>query len=328
MIDFTTNYMGLQLKNPIIIGSSGLTGTLEGIKKLEENGAGAVVLKSIFEEQIMHEIKGALESQDANIYPEAFDYISNYAKDQSIGKYLSLIESVKRSCKIPIIASINCFSSNEWVSYAKKMQIAGADAIELNIFILPSDLNISGAQVEQKYFDIIEKVKAEITIPLSIKLSSYNAGLSNFIQRLSWTGNLNGMVFFNRFYSPDIDIDTMKVTSTNVFSSSEEVSLPLRWVALLSDKINVDIAASTGIHNGKAVIKQILAGAKAVQIASAIYKMGPEYIKTILNEMEDWMKANKFSSIEEFRGKMSQEKIQNPAAFERVQFMKYFSGIE
>jgi len=328
MANLASKYMGLNLANPIIVGSSGLTNSLENIKEIEQNGAAAVVLKSLFEEQISFQINKTMSQTEDNFsYPEAMDYISNYTKQNDVDQYLQLIRDSKEAVSIPIIASINCVSSQEWTSFAKKIQEAGADGLELNVFILPSDPKRNGAQNEEVYFDIVDKVKKQVTIPIAIKISHYFSGFANTALKLSWTG-ISGMVLFNRFFSPDIDIDKFKVTATNVFSSPEELAMPLRWVAMLSSKLHCDIAASTGIHDGAAVVKQILAGAKAVQISSVLYKKGFGQIRTMLTELEQWMDDKGFSNISDFEGKMSIKEIDNPAAFERVQFMKHFAGIE
>lgn len=320
--------MGLELKNPIIVGSSGLTNSVENIVEIEKNGAAAVVLKSLFEEQINHMINKTMHSQVDNFsYPEAEDYISNYSKHNDVDNYLALIRSAKKKVSIPVIASINCVSSTDWIAFAKKIQDAGADGLELNIFILPSDPKRDGTQNEAEYFEIIEKVKKEVTIPIAIKVSTYFSGLANTALKLSWTG-VKGMVLFNRFFSPDIDIDNFKVTATNVFSHPEELATSLRWVAMLSSRLHCDIAASTGVHDGTAVIKQLLAGAKAVQLSSVLYKKGFEVIGEMLNDMEAWMQKHQFETTADFIGKMSIKEVDNPAAYERVQFMKHFSGIE
>jgi dihydroorotate dehydrogenase (fumarate) len=320
--------MGFNLKNPIIVGSSGLTNSVESIVEIEKNGGAAVVLKSLFEEQINMLISKTMHAQDANFgYPEADDYISNYTSSNEIDNYLKLIKGAKEAVNIPIIASINCISSADWVSFARKIQDAGADGLELNIFILPSDPKKDATQNETVYFEIIEKVKKEVSIPVAIKISAYFSGLANMALKLSWTG-IKGIVLFNRFFSPDIDIDNFKVTATNVFSHPEELAMSLRWVAMLSSRLHCDIAASTGIHDGKAVIKQLLAGAKAVQIASVLYKNGFGDIAKMIKDLETWMDKHNFESIDDFCGKMSIKDAENPAAYERVQFMKHFSGIE
>ncbi|MFO7722677.1 MAG: dihydroorotate dehydrogenase-like protein [Bacteroidales bacterium] len=329
MADLSTKYMGLSLKNPVIVGSSGLTNSTENIIKIEQSGAGAVVLKSLFEEQIRYEVSKALTSDDEsmNMYPEAMDYISNYSKNHKINAYLDLIRDSKAATDIPIIASINCVSATEWTSFAKKIQDAGADALELNVFVLPSDPNHGAAENEKLYFDLAETVLKQVSIPVSLKISHYFSGLARFTRQLSWTG-IKGMVLFNRFFSPDIDINNFKVISTNVFSTPEEISISLHWVAMLSDILHCDISASTGVHDGQGVIKQLLAGATTVQVTSVLYKEGFARIPAMLNELTAWMDKNNFAKIEDFRGKMSYKLTENPAAYERMQFMKHFAGIE
>ncbi len=328
MVNLETTYMGLKLKNPIIVGSSGLTNSVENIIEIARNGAGAVVLKSLFEEQIMHEASNTMAQQEfGNYYPEADDYIRNYTRDNDVAKYLELISESKKAVDIPIIASINCISGNEWLDFAKKVETAGADALELNIFILPSDPDKEGAANEAVYFEIAEKILATVKIPVSLKISYYFSGLARMITKLSWTG-IKGIVLFNRFFSPDFDIENMEVKSSFVFSSPADLSISLRWVAMMSTHVKCDLAASTGVHDGSALIKQLLAGAKAVQIASVLYKKGFKEIGSMLEVLEEWMERKNFTALEQFSGKMSLDEAQNPAAFERVQFMKHFSGIE
>lgn len=329
MANLETRYMGLTLRNPIIVGSSGLTNSVESIEKIEQHGAGAVVLKSLFEEQIRYEVSKALtaDQESFSTYPEAADYISNYSKNHKLSSYLDLIRDAKKAVSIPVIASINCISAAEWISFAKKIQDAGADALELNVFILPSDPNHGADENEKIYFDLVESVMKQVTIPVSLKISYYFSGLAKFTRQLSWTG-IKGLVLFNRFFSPDIDINNFKVISTNVFSHPEELAISLRWVAMLSDLLHCDISATTGVHDGKAVIKQLLAGATTVQVTSVLYKEGFEKIASMLKELEEWMAVHKFETIPEFRGRLSYKASENPAAYERVQFMKHFAGIE
>ncbi len=328
MVDLKTKYMGLELKNPIIVGSSGLTNSVENIIEIEKNGASAVVLKSLFEEQIMQDISKIIsQDEHSNMYPEATDYIVNYSKDTAVGNYLQLIKDAKAAVNIPVIASVNCVSSAEWVSFAAKIEEAGADALELNVFILPSDPRKTGEENEKVYLDIIHQVQKVVSIPIAIKLSYYFSSLAKTALSLSWTG-ISGMVLFNRFFSPDIDIDKFEVKPTNIFSTAEELPISLRWVAMLSSRLHCDIAASTGVHDGEAVVKQLLAGAKAVQISSVLYKNGFGEINIMLTKLKKWMEKHSFSSVDDFIGKMSIKKTENPAAYERVQFMKYFSGIE
>ena len=328
MADLRTKYMGLELRNPIIVGSSGLTNTVDKIKEIEKLGAGAVVLKSLFEEQINFQVhKTVTQSDSLYAYPEAEDYISNYTRDNSMTEYLDLIRNCKSAVEIPVIASINCVSSSEWISFAKKIQEAGADALELNIFILPSDPKRTSEQNEQVYFDIAMAIVKEVTIPVALKISYYFSGMAKTALKLSWTG-IKGMVLFNRFFSPDIDIDEFEVTATNVFSTPEEIAISLRWVAMLSDRLHCDIAASTGVHDGPGVVKQLLAGAKAVQITSTLYKNGTGVIPEMIKFVDGWMDKHEFKTTDDFIGKMSFKETKNPAAYERVQFMKHFAGIE
>ncbi len=317
-----TTYLGLKLKNPVIVGSSGLTSSIEKIKKIEEKGAGAIVLKSIFEEQIKYEAGSMANGSDS---PEAWDYVNYYVKNNTVQEYLDLIKKVKEEVKIPVIASINCVSSQEWTNFAKSIELAGADAIEINVFVLPNDKNASVDKYESIYFELATKLKNIVNIPFAFKLGSQFTNLVGFVQKL----NIPGVVLFNRFYAPDIDIDNMKFTSSEIFSSPADLRNSLRWVGIISSIVtDIDIAASTGVHDGKAVIKQILAGATAVQICSTLYNNGIEYLNTIISDIEAWMAKKGYKSIQEFRGIMSYKQIDDPLVYERAQFMKYFSSIQ
>jgi len=325
MTDLTTRYLGLTLKNPIIAASSGHTSTVHYVKELEENGVGAVVLKSIFEEEILNEFNQHMNSDDefqSNI--EFLDYFDYELKDDSVNKYVDLIKDVKASVSVPVIASVNCVSAHEWTDFAKKIEQAGADALELNIFLMPSDTKKTGLEIEDTYFNIIKKVLNTVKIPVAVKMSYYFSNLGNMIQRLSKTG-ISGLVLFNRTYSPDIDIEKTEVISSNVFSKPEDYTLPLRWVAMTSDHSKCSLAASTGIHDAGGMIKLLLAGASAVQVASTIYINGVGQINKMLTDLEAWMSKNNYLNIDQFKGKLSQKSLKNPAEFERVQFMKYFS---
>jgi dihydroorotate dehydrogenase (fumarate) len=325
-MNLNTEYLGLKLKNPIIIGSSGLTDKVEKLIKLEENNAGAVVLKSLFEEQLYAETFKTMNSGGSR-YPDAYDYIHEYTIDKALNEYFELISNAKKNIQIPVIASINCTSDSKWTHFAKDMESAGADAIELNISLLPSDPFTDSEDNEKLYFTIVEKVSDIVKIPISIKISHYSAELSQLIYNLSATKKVKGITLFNRFYNPDIDLDTLQITSSNVFSTPDEYTLPLRWIALLSGKVDADLCATTGIHDGKTAAKLILAGAQAVQIVSAIYKSGPEYINTIIDELKSVGKKVGFNSIEQMRGKLSYKNKNYNRTFERIQFMKYFGGI-
>lgn len=327
MADITTSWMGLKLKSPVIIASSGLTNSLKNIKEYEKQGAGAVVLKSLFEEQIINEAHHTLgHDETANQYPEALDYILNYSRTNALNDYLNLISDCKKETNIPIIASINCSSASEWTAFADDIEKAGADALELNVFIPPFNPR-KGQQLERIYFDILQEVSLKIKIPVALKIGSYFTSLTETAEQMVWAG-AKGLVLFNKFYSPDIDINDMKIVPANVFSTGEDILMPLRWVALLSGKIKCDIAGTTGVHNGEGLIKMLLAGAKAVEIASTVYKNGPEIIGTMLNDLIVWLDKNKFTTVKEVIGKLNYQNTPNPSSYERVQFMKHFGGIE
>jgi len=328
MVNISTNYLGLQLRSPIIVGSSGLTEKLSQLEHIEKAGAGAVVLKSIFEEEIISELNANLKAinNETFVYPESLDYYEdNFHIDDSTSKYLELIANAKKSISIPVIASINCITPNEWTYFPKQIELAGADALELNIFLLPSDSHRSAEDCEKIHFDIIKEVKKDLKIPVSVKISNYSANLSQFICKLSQT-DIDGLVLFNRSYSPDIDLNTLEIKSFVVLSDENDYVLPLRWVAISRDKVKCSIASSTGVHHGKEVAKMILAGADAVQIVSAFYKNGFYFLENIHEELKNFMRNNNYTSLDQFRGKLSMNNSQNPAAFERVQFMKYFRG--
>jgi len=344
MANLQTSYMGLQLKNPLIASSCGLTNSISNIKALEDNGIGAIVLKSMFEEQIHIETEKYIKNGQGDVntfanapdtiiskriydYDEAYSYIYDYARSNTLDKYLSLISEAKRTVDIPIIASINCISNYDWQSFAKQIQNAGADALELNIYILPSDFRRSAEENEKVYFDIIHEVKKYITIPFAVKLGYYFTSLAQSVQKLSESG-IKGLVLFNRPYNSDIDIEKISLSSGNIYSSDFEYNTTLRWISILSEKVSCDLSASTGIHSSETVIKMLLAGANSVQMASVFYKHGFVVIPDFLIGINDWMNRHNFSSIEDFRGKLSKSNLENPAAIERVQFMKLYSGIE
>ncbi len=325
-MNLSVEYLGLKLKNPIIIGSCGLTSSLSKLQSLEKSGAGAIVLKSLFEEQIEQE-NWQEQEKNSHDYPEIEDYIKAYSSDKSFTKYLDLIKSAKQNISIPIIASINCHTVGSWIDYAKKMEEAGADAIELNVSLLPNDFELSGAENEKIYFDITAKVKKAVSIPVVLKMSNYSAGLAKLINELSWTKNVDAFVLFNRYFRPDIDIDTLELKSSGIFTNSDDLAESLRWILFLSKRVKTDIVASTGVHTGADVIKHILSGAKAVQVVSAVYENGEQHISTILKDIETWMESKKYNSIEDFKGILHKnEEIKK--GFERIQFMKYYGSIE
>ncbi len=324
-MDLSVNYLGLKLKSPIVVGSSSLTFSIDRLKQIEQAGVGAVVLKSIFEEEIQHEFNQVLEQEsrhdDANL--EYLDYYDYKIKEDNVNRYIDFIKTAKETVTIPVIASINCRSSHEWAFFAKKLQDAGADALEINLFTLPSDFSMTCEKVEQTYIDVIKNVKEQVTIPIAVKISYHFADMASFVKRLTQTG-LDGLILFNRFFQPDFDIDNFKVIPTNVLSSPSDVAHTLRWMSIFYGRLDCNLIASTGVHDGASLIKALLAGADAAQVVSTLYKNGVEYTGTMLKELEEWMKRHNFNSIEDFRGKMSQQNSPNPAEYERVQFMKYF----
>jgi dihydroorotate dehydrogenase (fumarate) len=330
MADLSTVFGGIALKNPIIIGSSGLSDSIENMVALEKSGAAAIVLKSLFEEEILKEMNASLHkmSSDGFLYPETVDFYDFYeTPEEGTMRYLALIREAKQSLSIPVIASINCITASQWTYFPRQVELAGADALELNIFVLPSDFNKTAAENENIYFEIIREVKKQIKIPVIVKLSHYFSNLASVLQRISHSG-IHGLVLFNRFYNPDFDIESMEFTSGAVLSSPSDLYISLRWIGILSGNVGCSLAGSTGIHDGSSLIKQLLAGSSAVEIASTVYRNGNEQISLMLNELESWMLRKGYHTIEDFRGALSQSKSMNPAAYERVQFMKYFRGFQ
>lgn len=329
MVNVSTSYLGLDLKNPLIAASSGITSNLNNLIELEKKGVAAVVLKSLFEEEIVAEMKHNFQDMNMQgfLYPESVDFYetTRVESDEATLKYLELIREAKKHLSIPVIASINCVTANQWTYFPREIQNAGADALELNLFILPTESSRTGESNEALYFSIIEEVKKQVTIPVSVKLSFYFSNLMEMLTRISQTG-IKGLVLFNRYYTPDIDIETLQVTSGNVLSHPGDLSLTLRWIALMSGRISCDLAATTGIHEGKDLIKILLAGADVAQIASTFYLKGFGQIEKMLGELESWMQVKSFNSISDFKGMLSQANVHNPASYERVQFMKYFRG--
>jgi len=327
MPEITTNYLGIKLKNPIIASSSGLTDTVDKLVELENAGVAAVVLKSIFEEEIVMHTQRSFEKMSASgfIYPETMEYFEyDYEEiEDPVQIYLKLITDAKKKLTIPVIASINCLSHGGWEDFALKVEKAGADALELNVFLLPSDTSRSAEEFEKVYFDVVKSVVAKVKIPVALKMGPYASNLSSLIEKLSKTG-IKGLVLFNRSYNTDFDINTLEFTNSSVLTSSSDMYQTLRWIALSAGKVNCDLAASTGVHDGTGVIKMLLAGANAVQVASTLYRNGNTQVAKMLSDLTEWMDAQGHKSLKDFAGKMSYQQTYNPAAFERVQFMKHY----
>ncbi len=327
MSDLSTKYMGLDLSNPLIVASCGLTKTLEGIRQCEDAGAGAIVLKSLFEEQIDADAKDLERNLWLSGHPEAIDYVRNIGLTLGPREYLNLIAEAKQDVSVPIIASLNCVSPQWWADYAKQVAAAGADALELNISVMPSDMHHSGKEIEHVYFDILEGVKNRVDIPIAVKIGPYFTSMAEMASELCRRGAA-ALVLFNRFYQFDINIDRLEPVPGYRFSSPEEMALSLRWIALLAGRVACDLAASTGIHDGPGAIKQLLAGAHAVQLCSTLYLNGVKYITTVREQIEVWMRQHGFTSLAQMRGKLSYVESDQPEAYERLQYVKALVGIE
>ena len=320
-MNLTTSYLGLKLKNPIVVGSSTFTGTVDGIVKCAKAGAGAVVLKSLFEEQILSDIKK--EEGYTDIYTHNVDadlYMKTFLRGNEIAIYTNLIREAKKTVDIPIIASINCADKGEWTSFAKELQDAGADALELNIAVSPFDKDVASKVIEDEVVNIFNEVKKTVTIPVSVKLGDHFTNIGNMAFRLSMAGAA-GLVLFNRFYNPTIDIESMKAVPGSALSVEEENGNTLRWISLLAaQEIPCCLSASTGVHSAEDVVRQILAGASSVQVCSALYKKGITVIAEMEEGLENWMKKHNFNSISEFKGKCSASA--DVKVFERLQYLR------
>jgi dihydroorotate dehydrogenase (fumarate) len=330
MPDLSTRYLGLDLKNPILVGSCGLTASADNVAMLEDAGAGGVVLKSLFEEQILAQVRdlSSVEGQDQVArHPEALDYITSYGQADAFAWYLDLIADAKRRVSMPVVASVHCLSAGAWTDYAHKLEKAGADALELNVFALPSSSLTGSQEMERTYFDVLESVRRSVAIPLALKVGSYFSSLARTMESLSRSG-ANSLVLFNRFYHPDVDIEKFSLVPSELFSTPQDYTQALRWVSILSGRVGCDLVATTGIHDGKTVIKLLLAGATAVEVVSTLYHHGVDRLGGMLSEISGWMRRHGFSSVEDFRGKLRQGESADPAAYERVQFMKATVGVE
>ena len=318
----SVKYLGLDLRSPLIVSSSRLTSNPGHLKEAEEYGAGAVVLKSLFEEQIDHYINSVPVSTG---YPEADDYVSNYMRSNTVDEYLNLIKNAKESLSIPVIPSINCYTSGGWTGFAKNIAEAGADALEINVFFLPVDRKKTAAESEKIYLDLIEKLKKTIKIPIAVKIGFRFSNILNIIDQFYMRG-VSGVVMFNRFYEPDIDLNRIDMIPASIFSSEAEMRYVLRWVGMASAQdIKIDISASTGVHSGNDAIKYLLAGANSVQVCSVLYSRGLSYLRNMNREIEDWMDLKGFSSVNDFRGRLNYRNYIKPVIYERTQFMKYFA---
>jgi len=323
-MDLSTTYLGLKLKHPIIPSASPLSHTLDGIRRLEDAGAAAVVVYSLFEEQIAHEASELYHylSYGTESFAEALTYFPDL-QQYNLGpdEYIELIRKAKESVDVPVIGSLNGISVGGWISYAKKIEQAGADALELNVYYLPTDPVLSAADVEDRYLEVLHAVQRTVSIPIAMKLSPFFSALAGFARRADQAG-VNGLVLFNRFYQPDIDLESLEVKPNVVLSSSGSMRLPLRWIAILYGRIKASLAASSGIHTAEDVIKMVMAGADVTMMCSALLKNGPAHIGTVIADVERWMMEREYVSIQQMKGSMSQKSVVDPAAFERANYMK------
>ena len=329
-MDLSTQYMGLQLKHPIVASSMPLSETLDGIKTLEDSGAAAIVMFSLFEEQIRRENEAFdfLMETGSESFAESLSYFPQIDKTpKGPERYLNLLRKAVEATDIPIIGSLNGITNEGWIDYAQQIQQAGASAIELNVYYIPTDIELNGADVEQRYFDILQTVKQSVSIPVAVKLSPFFSATGNMAKRLDAAG-ADGLVLFNRFFQPDFDLDKLAVSPRANLSSPEEIRLPLLWIAVLYERINASLAASRGVHSPDEVVKYLLAGADVVMVASALMKNGPQYLKVLVDGLHAWLTAREYASIDEVRGLMSRQKAVDPGAFERVNYIKVLESFE
>ncbi|MGQ9819266.1 MAG: dihydroorotate dehydrogenase-like protein [Candidatus Kapaibacteriales bacterium] len=327
-MDLSTTYLGLKLRTPLVASASPLTEDIKNLKKLQEAGVSAVVLPSLFEEQIRAEQLETFERTTEGTYSfaESLTYFPNLDEFRFLSdKYLDLIRLAKDTLSIPVIASLNGITKGGWVEFAKKIEDAGADAIELNTYFIPTNIEISGEQVEQMYLDVIKGVKEEVKIPLSVKLSPFFSNFANFAKRLADL-KVNGLVLFNRFYQPDIDLENLAVRPSIHLSTSHANRLPMRWIAILKHQINIDFAASSGIHTSDDIIKMLLVGANVTMLCSALLKNGIFYLLQLEKEISEWMQEHEYTSIAQIIGTMSQEKVPHPSEYERALYVKAISS--
>ena len=350
MADLTTEYLGLSLRNPLVVASCGLTGSLDGVRRCAQAGAGAVVLKSLFEEQIAAEL-GELEgSAELSAYGEGEEYLQRYGMALGPREYLELVAAARREVAIPVIPSLNCVRAGRWGEYAAQLERAGAAALELNIALMPTRPGQAGPEVEETYFRILHEVKSRVRIPVAVKLGPWFTAFARFAERLSrdraqapefmvgWCGSspeerrivwrgADALVLFNRFYQFDIDLERLQPVAGNPYSTSAELHTSLRWVALLAGRLDCQLAAATGIHTGADVLKQLLAGATVVQLCSTLYRNGLEQLGRLAGELAAWMETRGFSRLDDFRGRLSQARSDQPDDFERLQYIRLFGGI-
>ncbi len=326
MANLKTAYMGIEVDSPLLIAASSISSYIDRIKLAEQAGAGLLVIRSLFEEQIQMEAQRFEESLSvgAEIYPEALSYYPEIEHGDA-DEHLMWVEKTRAEVELPLIASLNAISQGSWTKYAKQLEATGVQGLELNVYSIAANPKRKGVDVEKELYDIVEAVKGEVGIPVSVKLSPYYSSMANVAAELSKRG-ADALVLFNRFLQPDIDPLTEEMKHEMVYSSPEEMKLPLRWVGLLYGRIDSELALNTGVHSGHDAAKALLAGAQVVQIASALLQNGIPFLSTMLRELEDWMEEHEYGDLAEFRGSMSQKEVVDPLAFERAQYVKLLLG--
>jgi dihydroorotate dehydrogenase (fumarate) len=327
-VDMRTRYLGMELRSPIVPSASPIGHRIDTLRRVQEAGAGAVVLPSLFEEQIEHEemqIHGVLEV-GSDSFAEALTYLPEFEEyDTGTDAYLRHLEATKRELEIPVIASLNGISMGGWTRSAKRVEEAGADAIELNVYFVAADTGEPGDAVEKRYIDLVEAVRAEISIPLAVKIGPFFSSVGHMAHRLVDSG-ADGLVLFNRFMQPDIDLEHLRVDPTLRLSWPDELRLPLRWIAILRDRVDCSLAATTGIHSGADALKALLVGADVAMMASALLHEGPEHIATVIGDMRTWLEERGYTSIEEMKGSMSHANVPDPIAFARANYAKLITS--
>lgn len=318
-MDLKTKYLGLMLNSPIVVSACPLSEDVANIRKMEDSGAGAIVLYSLFEEDINKEI-GLFNAEQLSTDPSENSPKVEKSK-MVLHRYLELIAQAKKAVNIPVIGSLNGITEKGWLDFAKQIEQAGADALELNIYYLPIDIHQTAEEVEGRYLSVIEKVKKTIKIPLAVKINPFFSATGHLVAKMEKAG-ADGLVLFNRFYQPDIDINSLKLMTNLTYSDAYDIRLPLMWIGFLYNKVQVSLAATSGVQSAREVIKYILAGADVAMTASALYKHGIEYLKIMNIELEHWMDSQKFGSIQAFKGKLSQEHIADPTSYERANYIK------
>lgn len=322
--DLSTHYLGMNLKNPIVPSASPLSRDLGNVKRMEDAGASAVVMYSLFEEQITHEMLELYHhtSYHSDTHAEALSYFPEH-QGYVLGpeEYLEHLHKIKESVGIPVIGSLNGCTAGGWTKYAKLIEEAGADAIELNMYMLATDFNTSSLDIENIYVDTLRSVKENVSIPVAMKISPYISSMGHFAKQLDDNG-VDGLVLFNRFYQPDIDLENLEVVPNIILSNQQSMRLPLRWIAILYGRVNASLAATSGVNTAEDVIKLIMTGASVTQMFASLHKNGIEHIKTVLDDIEKWMVEHEYESLKMMRGSMSHKSVANPGAFERANYMK------